>query len=216
MAAPIINLHFVRALTILYRTEQYCAMARQIEFDRSLARDKALVLFWRKGYQATSLADLLAAMEIGRSSFYAAFGDKRTLFLECLDLFAARTGAAVQRTRAALPPIDALQDFFERNFVGTRVVKGKLGCMLVNTILEMAGVDDALSARASQHLAAFQAMFEDFLVEAGHEPLRARELAALLMVLNEGIRVSSRRDLPPEEQLMPIQATFRLIRNATN
>lgn len=84
--------------------------------------------------------------------------------------------------------------------------------MLVNTILEMAGVDDALSARASQHLAAFQAMFEDFLVEAGHEPLRARELAALLMVLNEGIRVSSRRDLPPEEQLMPIQATFRLIR----
>jgi AcrR family transcriptional regulator len=112
MAAPIINLHFVGVLTILDRTVQYCAMARQIEFDRSLARDKALVLFWRKGYQATSLADLLAAMEIGRSSFYAAFGDKRTLFLECLDLFAARTGAAVQRTRAALPPIDALQDFF--------------------------------------------------------------------------------------------------------
>lgn len=103
MAAPIINLHFVGALTILDRTVQYCAMARQIEFNRILAaRDKALVLFWRKGYQATSLADLLAAMEIGRSSFYAAFGDKRTR-LECLDLFAARTGAAVQRTRT-LPP----------------------------------------------------------------------------------------------------------------
>lgn len=208
--------HVVRCLTLLDRSVQYGAMARPIEFDRSLARDKALVLFWRKGYQATSIADLLAAMAISRSSFYAAFGDKRTLFLECLDLFAERTGDAMRRTRAVLPPIDALQQFFERNFVGARVAQGKLGCMMVNTILEMAGVDDALSARASQHLAAMQAVFEDFLVEAGHEPLRARELAALLMLVNEGIRVSSRRDIPPEEQLLPIQATFRLIRSAIN
>lgn len=208
--------HVIRRLTLVDRSVQYGAMARPIEFDRSLARDKALVLFWRKGYQATSIADLLAAMAISRSSFYAAFGDKRTLFLECLDLFAERTGDAMRRTRAVLPPIDALQQFFERNFVGARVAQGKLGCMMVNTILEMAGVDDALSARASQHLAAMQAVFEDFLVEAGHEPLRARELAALLMLVNEGIRVSSRRDIPPEEQLLPIQATFRLIRSAIN
>lgn len=208
--------YVVRRLTLVDRSVQYGAMARPIEFDRSLARDKALVLFWRKGYQATSIADLLAAMAISRSSFYAAFGDKRTLFLECLDLFAERTGDAMRRTRAVLPPIDALQQFFERNFVGARVAQGKLGCMMVNTILEMAGVDDALSARASQHLAAMQAVFEDFLVEAGHEPLRARELAALLMLVNEGIRVSSRRDIPPEEQLLPIQATFRLIRSAIN
>ena len=66
-------------------------MARSPEFDRPRAVNKALVLFWRKGYQASSLADLLTAMGIGRSSFYAAFTDKRSLFIECLDLFSART-----------------------------------------------------------------------------------------------------------------------------
>ena len=54
-------------------------MARPLEFNRSQATNQALVLFWRKGYQASSLADLLAAMGIARSSFYAAFTDKRTL-----------------------------------------------------------------------------------------------------------------------------------------
>ncbi len=92
-------------------------MARPLEFDRSKAVNKALVLFWRKGYQASSLADLLSAMGIGRSSFYAAFTDKRTLFLECLDLFAARTVDVVQHARCEMPPVDALQHFFERNFV---------------------------------------------------------------------------------------------------
>ena len=75
--------------------------------------DKALVLFWRKGYQAASLSDLLLAMEIGRSSFYATFSDKRSLFIECLDLFGTRTRDFLVRTRNEEPPLDALRRFFE-------------------------------------------------------------------------------------------------------
>ena len=109
-------------------------MARLVEFDVSKAQDKALVLFWRKGYQATSLADLLEAMGIGRSSFYAAFGDKRSLFLACLDLFGARTQGILLRTRSDIPPLDLLQNFFERQFVGSGAARAQWGCMLVNTI----------------------------------------------------------------------------------
>ena len=145
-------------------------MARPLEFDVSTALDKALVLFWRKGYQATSLADLLEAMGIGRSSFYAAFGDKRTLFLSCLDLFAERTKDVVARTRLRMAPLDALQYFFERNFVGPGATKAHLGCMLVNTVLEMADVDAELSARAGSHLADMQIVFEECLLEAGCAP----------------------------------------------
>jgi len=72
-------------------------MARPLEFDRPQTVNKALVLFWRKGYQATSLADLLAAMGIRRSSFYGAFTDTCSLFVECLDLFSARTLEILQR-----------------------------------------------------------------------------------------------------------------------
>ena len=195
-------------------------MARPPEFDRSKAVNKALVLFWRKGYQASSLADLLSAMGIGRSSFYAAFTDKRTLFLECLDLFAARTVDVVQRARSEMPPVDALQHFFERNFVGVpgsgvaASASRHWGCMLVNTVLEMAGVDDGLAERASHHLGEMQRVFQACLRDAGAKAARAEELAAMLMLVNEGIRVSSRRRLPDAQHLQPISTTFELIRRA--
>jgi TetR/AcrR family transcriptional regulator, transcriptional repressor for nem operon len=189
-------------------------MARPIEFDRPKAVNRALALFWRQGYQATSLADLLAAMGIGRSSFYAAFTDKRSFFIECLDLWAARTLDLLQRARMEMPPVDALQHFFEHSFVVARGAKANWGCMLVNTVLEMAGVDDDLAARASHHLGEMQRIFQSCLSDAGAEPARAEELAAMLMLFNEGIRVSSRRRLPDAEHLQPIATTFGLVRSA--
>jgi TetR/AcrR family transcriptional repressor of nem operon len=179
--------------------------------------NKALVLFWRKGYQASSLADLVAAMGIGRGSFYAAFTDKRSLFIECLDLFAERTMDLLRHSRAEMPPVDALQSFFERNFIGAPgagAISDQWGCMLVSTVLEMAGVDDELAARASHHLGEMQDFFQACLRDAGAAPRRAEELAAMLMLFNEGIRVSSRRRLPDAQHLRPIVTTFRLIRDA--
>ena len=74
-------------------------MARPIEFDTGAARDSAMLLFWRKGYLASSLPELLEEMGISRGSFYAAFRDKRSLFVECLDLFAERTHEMLARVR---------------------------------------------------------------------------------------------------------------------
>ena len=187
-------------------------MGRPLEFDRPRAVNKAISLFWRKGYQATSLADLLAAMGIGRSSFYAAFSNKRSFYTECLDLWAARTLQLLQSNRTDVPTVDDLQRFFERSFAGAR--GASWGCMLVNTVLEMADVDDELAARASHHLNEMQLIFEACLQQAGAEPARARELAAMLMLFNEGIRVSSRRRLPDAQQWQAIDTTFRLIRSS--
>ena len=192
-------------------------MARHIEFDRPRAVNKALVLFWRKGYQATSLAHLLAAMGISRSSFYAAFTDKRSLYIECMDLFSARTLNLMQRARAEMPPVDALQGFFERNVGearGAHVVKGHWGCLLVNTVLEMSDVDDELAERASRHLGELQHLFQAYLKDAGAAPDLAEELAAMLMLFMAGVRVSSRRRLPEAQELQPIAATFKLVRGA--
>jgi len=188
-------------------------MARPIEFNRDKALDRALLLFWAKGYQATSLQDLLSALGISRSSLYAAFGDKRALFLECLDLFAQRTQHVLLKAGQELPALDALQFFFERHLTGPARGKASLGCLLVSTVLEMAGVDDALADRASRHLADVQDLFEQFLLRAGCRPHQAAELAGMLMLLNEGVRVASRRRLVNDEQLGPIATTFRLLRH---
>ncbi|MGV1046883.1 TetR/AcrR family transcriptional regulator [Limnohabitans sp.] len=187
-------------------------MARPIEFNHQQAVDKALLLFWRKGYQATSMSDLVDAMEISRSSFYSAFKDKRSLFLLCLDLFGERTCQVLQKARIQMAAIDALQFFFERHLSGPRPQQASLGCMLVNTVLEMAGVDDELSDRASEHLVEMQNLFEDCLGDAGCQPEQAHALAGVLMLLNEGIRVASRRRMKRQDQLDPIATTFSMLR----
>ncbi len=171
------------------------------------------MLFWRKGYLATSLADLLAEQGIARGSFYAAFGDKRSLFVQCLDLFAERTHEVLARTRARHEPMDALRRFLERSFVRANGAHSGLGCMLVNTVIELAGVDDELSARADAHLEALQTSFRECLVEAGFAPAVATERAAFLMMINEGVRVSSRRNLPRRRQLERLDTAFRLLQS---
>jgi TetR/AcrR family transcriptional regulator, transcriptional repressor for nem operon len=199
---------------ILCRLVQYEAMAGVLEFDRSAALDKALVLFWRKGYQAASLSELLEAMDIGRSSFYATFVDKRSLYLECLELFAKRTKDILLKERGDKPPLEALRNFFEYTATGQRGQKISWGCMMVNTVLELAGVGDDLSARASSLLAGVQAEFEKCLRDAGLTLKRAAEYASFLMLFNEGIRVSSRRRAPRDQQLADIETAFRLIGSA--
>lgn len=190
-------------------------MARALEFNRSAALDKALVLFWRKGYQAASLSDLLQAMDISRSSFYATFGDKRSLYLECLGVFGKRTKDVLLRARNDHAPLDALRIFFEYTATGQPGQRSIWGCMLVNTVLELAGVDDDLSARASGLLAEMQAEFERCLFDAGLASERAAGFASFLMLFNEGVRVSNRRKVSREQLLSDIDTTFRLIGSAT-
>ena len=189
-------------------------MARPLEFDRDAALDRAMRVFWRQGYQAASLPDLLTEMAISRSSLYAAFGDKRGLMLECLDLFAARTLQILSRARTGQPPLEALRHFFDRSVVDPPGGKAEWGCLLVNTVLEMADVDDGLSAHAAARLGEVQAGFEDCLRDAGCPPAQADELAAFLMLVNQGLRVSSRRAQPLQARRDQIATTFRVLNAA--
>jgi AcrR family transcriptional regulator len=106
-------------------------------FDVDQALDRALHLFWRKGYEGTSLSDLTRAMGINRPSLYAAFGDKEALFRRALDRYADGPAAHV---RAALdqPTARAVVDHFlrrmadlitnPRNPAGCLNVQGALAC----------------------------------------------------------------------------------------
>ena len=189
-------------------------MARPIEFDIMTARESALKLFWRNGYQASSLSDLLVEMKIGRGSFYAAFRDKRRLYIECLNLFAERTFVIVQKARDKYPPMDAIRYFLEHSLNHAEVSKAGLGCMVVNTVIELAGVDDELAVAASAWLSKLQALLDECLREAGYSPARATEYAAYLMLVNEGVRVASRRKLPDRQIREAIDTALRLLQTA--
>jgi len=76
-------------------------MPRPREFDIDTALERAMQVFWAKGYESTSLDDLCEATGVGRSSLYSAFNDKRDLYLRALDHYenasAARIAAALAR-----------------------------------------------------------------------------------------------------------------------
>jgi AcrR family transcriptional regulator len=76
---------------------------RPRSFDRDAALDKAVRLFWSKGYEATSISDLTAALGIGAPSLYAAFGDKRALFDEVIEAYGLRYGGYIARALAEEP-----------------------------------------------------------------------------------------------------------------
>jgi AcrR family transcriptional regulator len=110
---------------------------RPREFDVEKALDRALKVFWRKGYEGASLLDLTRAMEIKRPSLYAAFGNKKALFRKVLDRYAEGPAAYVREAlaqptaRAAAEllmggAIDALTD--PRNPRGCLMVQGALAC----------------------------------------------------------------------------------------
>src|SRR5450432_4342837 len=71
----------------------WCSMARIKEFDPDVALERALDVFWEKGYEATSIADLVSATGVQRQSIYDTFGDKHRLFRAALDRYAALRGA---------------------------------------------------------------------------------------------------------------------------
>lgn len=76
---------------------------RPRSFDREAALEQALRLFWERGYEATSVADLTAAMGIRPPSLYAAFGDKSALFGEVVDRYREGHGAYATRALAEEP-----------------------------------------------------------------------------------------------------------------
>jgi TetR/AcrR family transcriptional repressor of nem operon len=173
-------------------------MSRSAEFDRTKALEAAMKLFWSRGYTATSLPDLLETMGIARSSFYASFGTKRKLFMECLELFGDRTLAIVDKSVKNLPPLSLPRAFFEATLLDVSQRKAQQGCMMVNTVLELADVDEALNELAAKKLNAIEHSFarafehaqQSGELDATRSPV---ELANLVMIINFGLRVESRK-----------------------
>ena len=175
-------------------------MGRTASFSRSDAVNAALILFWRKGYSATSLPDLLEAMGVARSSFYGTFTDKRSLFRECLELFGDRTRRILVDTAELGCGLEAIRQFFRLTVSEVSDRRLACGCMMVNSLVELEGVDPQLHAIAQQKLDEVQLEFER-LVQAAQragaidKQRSAAAVASRLMTLNLGLRVQSRKRL---------------------
>ncbi|MGG5888995.1 TetR/AcrR family transcriptional regulator [Falsiroseomonas sp. HC035] len=171
-------------------------MPRPREFDEDGVLEAAMQRFWRHGYAATSVRDLGQAMGIGQASFYNAFGDKRRLFARCLDRYldmGMRTRIA--RLEAELTPRQAIETMLQE--IVARSLRDRLGCLLVNSALELAPHDRDVGQVVTARLAELEGFFRRAAqagqragsINAARDPA---DLARLLVALVMGLRVLSR------------------------
>ena len=142
-------------------------MARQKEFDREVALDKAMRLFWEKGYEATSIQDLVERMGINRGSLYDTFGDKHQLYLAALDRYQQREGrAAFLCLEAPASPLAAIRQTFANLVQEAMTPQGRCGCFAVNAAVELAAHDPAIASRAEATITNMEETFCHLLVQA--------------------------------------------------
>jgi TetR/AcrR family transcriptional regulator, transcriptional repressor for nem operon len=141
-------------------------MARDKEFIPEEKIAKALDVFWDKGYNATSMQDLVEAMQINRSSLYNSFGDKHNLFLECLRTYGylvAQDYESVLRLKD-LSPLETLEKIIDVYVEGT--IYDCKCCMGMKSSFELAGDDDEVRRIIKQTNDRTIGIFTDLLKRA--------------------------------------------------
>ncbi len=112
-------------------------MARTKEFDKEQVLKKAMDLFWAKGYNATSMQDLVDGLGISRSSMYDTFGDKEALFCAALSSYKTHQSASICDAFTNIPsPLQAIKAIFGGILTGI-VNDDAKGCFLVNAATEL-------------------------------------------------------------------------------
>lgn len=116
-------------------------MGRHFEFNRDEALTRAMAVFWQKGYKGTSMKDLVEHMGLQPGSIYNSFGDKRSLFIEAVRTYGDTiTTRMINILYSDSPHIANIEKFFN-NLISTPSEKKSLGCLLSNTVVELAPHD---------------------------------------------------------------------------
>ncbi|WP_439510961.1 TetR/AcrR family transcriptional regulator [Marinimicrobium koreense] len=189
---------------------------RPMQFDPEQALQKAMLLFWARGYEATSTAQLMATMGLSKSSLYQTFGSKDALFNLCLDRYGEMTAGHMRETLAqAESPKQFLLDLVEA-IAGYHSDDSPNGCLLVNSACEL-GADNAFAGpmllkRRDKAMAILQqacrAMAENGELPYGREP---DSVANQIFALMCGLRVMERMGFEPQQRQDCLQMVEALL-----
>ncbi|MFF4518344.1 TetR/AcrR family transcriptional regulator [Streptomyces mirabilis] len=168
-------------------------MARIREFDIDQAVDRAMDLFWRRGYAETSLQDLLKELSIGSGSFYAAFGSKEHLYIRSLDRYVSLQGRDLETTLDETPEIRPAVRKVLASMIEADLADPTRGCLVVNAATQCG--DQPLAAdRVNTAIRQVESFLAGALERAQARgeispEKNPRELARFLTTFIQGIRV---------------------------
>jgi len=172
-------------------------MARAKEFDTERALAAAMNLFWRLGYENSSLNMLMHEMGISRQSLYDTFGDKRALYLKAMAFYRKQTNSSLRELLATAPTV---KEGFTRILLGMVAESREQhvrGCLLLSANMERAVDDEQIARFLEENQAEVESIFSEALRRAqrngeiSHNQ-NAVALAKFLVVTIQGMRAMAR------------------------
>jgi len=190
-------------------------------FDAEEALAHARDLFWSRGYGATSIQDLVDELDVQRGSLYAAFGDKRSLYLKAVALYEQENHERLQTILAEPPVLPKLRQMLLTPASLTQapdLPRGdRRGCLLGNTVAELVPGDDAAQSLVAAAYAAFVDLLTSVLARAqaaGEVATSAtpQAQAELLLLVFQGSALVGRTRPEPERLAAAVDVAIDALR----
>lgn len=192
-------------------------MPRVKLFDEQEVLEKAMNLFWKSGYHATSFEVLVKHLGISRSSVYDTYGNKETLFLKAIQHYRSTNQKLVNEFLYSHENVkEGISALFKRAIQQSTVDKDRKGCFVVNTATELLPNDGHIKKLVQQNQTDFEKVFLDYLqlgVEKGQitkgKDLKA--IATLLFTLYNGLQVVTKVEVDQKRLLNSIEMALVLL-----
>lgn len=185
-------------------------MPRTKEFNEEEVLEKATELFWTKGFNATSIQDIVSFTGINRASLYGTYGGKKELFDKSLERYRLYNAQRIRDFFSNYSSVkEGLSKFYENSIADS--LCDKKGCFIVNTTTELLPGDDEIQSKLAENKKLFESIFEEYLrkgVESGEldSSKDIHSIAGLLFMLNNGLKVTAKIN-PDKAQLDMIIAS---------
>jgi len=185
-------------------------MARRKEYIEEEVIEKAMELFWRNGYESTSVRMLEKAMGINQFSMYSSFGSKQGVFLESIKCYEGKIQGIIEKLRNSTNGVEGIKTFFYDSIATSNDCNNPKGCLITNTSNEFAeSGDKAIIEQIVRFTTAIKDIFIEKLREGGNkdEELLIKQ-ANYLLIAKQGLSVAAK--VATQKELDDyIEITFR-------
>jgi len=187
-------------------------MARRKQYVEAEVIEKAMNLFWRNGYESTSMQMLEKEMGINKFSIYSSFGNKHGVFLESLKCYKSRVNSIFEKFKAATNGAEAIKQFFYDSVNICNINGNEKGCLVTNTYNEFSKNDDEL---VYNQMEAFMGDLKNLFIEklkmdASKDESTILKQANFLVLAKHGLAAATRVNSQQEIEDY-IEMTFKSI-----
>lgn len=169
-------------------------MARQKKYNEEEVIEKAMHLFWKNGYEATSVRMLEKAMGINQFSMYSSFGSKHGVLLESMKCYESKLDAVVDQLKSSKKGIDGIKEFFYNTMDFAQGWENEKGCFYTNTSNEFAErEDEMIKGEIYRFSMKLRAVFVDKLrVGSNKSEETIQKKATYLLISKQGLSVAAK------------------------